>query len=98
MLSTGPAAGLFAIEILVNCPGGGWRTLSEWEALFATAGQFSDGFVLESKFGPCIFSSPGPCWLLKKRALLATFELQCFDCLLSLSHNSESNDEVRHLV
>lgn len=34
----GVSPGLFAIEILVNCPGGGWRTLSEWKTLFATAG------------------------------------------------------------
>jgi hypothetical protein len=33
-----PGAGLFAIEILAQCPGGGWRTLSEWKTLFATAG------------------------------------------------------------
>jgi hypothetical protein len=31
-------AGLFAIEILAQCPGGGWRTLSEWKTIFATAG------------------------------------------------------------
>ncbi len=31
------AAGLFAIEILAQCPGGGWRTLSEWKDIFATA-------------------------------------------------------------
>ena len=30
------AAGVFAIEILAMCPGGGWRTLSEWKDLFAT--------------------------------------------------------------
>lgn len=29
-------AGVFAIEILAMCPGGGWRTLSEWKDLFAT--------------------------------------------------------------
>lgn len=34
----GGCAGLFAIEILAQCPGGGWRTLSEWKAIFATAG------------------------------------------------------------
>ena len=28
-------AGLFSIEILAMCPGGGWRTLSEWKAMFA---------------------------------------------------------------
>lgn len=31
-----PYAGVFAIEILAMCPGGGWRTLSEWKDLFAT--------------------------------------------------------------
>jgi hypothetical protein len=25
---------LFSIEILAMCPGGGWRTLSEWKAMF----------------------------------------------------------------
>jgi hypothetical protein len=34
----GVAPGLFAIEILAQCPGGGWRTLSEWKTIFATAG------------------------------------------------------------
>jgi hypothetical protein len=33
----GVAPGLFAIEILAQCPGGGWRTLSEWKEIFATA-------------------------------------------------------------
>ena len=28
--------GVFAVEIFAMCPGGGWRTLSEWKALFAT--------------------------------------------------------------
>jgi len=32
-------AGLFAIEILAQCPGGAWRTLSEWEELFGKAGM-----------------------------------------------------------
>lgn len=32
-------AGLFAIEILAMCPGGAWRTLSEWTALFQQAGM-----------------------------------------------------------
>lgn len=32
----GVAPGVFAIEILAMCPGGGWRTLSEWKELFAT--------------------------------------------------------------
>ena len=31
-------AGLFSIEILAMCPGGGWRTLSEWKAMFAKHG------------------------------------------------------------
>lgn len=30
--------GLFSIEILAMCPGGGWRTLSEWKAMFAKHG------------------------------------------------------------
>lgn len=30
------SAGIFAIEILAQCPGGGWRTLSEWKEIFAT--------------------------------------------------------------
>jgi hypothetical protein len=34
----GPA-GLFAIEILAQCPGGAWRTLSEWEAIFRDQGM-----------------------------------------------------------
>ncbi|KAF6265260.1 S-adenosyl-L-methionine-dependent methyltransferase [Scenedesmus sp. NREL 46B-D3] len=34
----GVAPGLFAIEILAQCPGGAWRTLSEWQALFSAAG------------------------------------------------------------
>jgi hypothetical protein len=34
----GVAPGLFAIEIFAQCPGGGWRTLSEWKTLFATQG------------------------------------------------------------
>lgn len=42
----GVAPGLFAIEILAQCPGGGWRTLSEWKALFDTA-----GFELKSMKG-----------------------------------------------
>jgi hypothetical protein len=29
---------LFAIEILAQCPGGAWRTLSEWQELFSAAG------------------------------------------------------------
>ncbi|KAK9820356.1 hypothetical protein WJX72_009378 [[Myrmecia] bisecta] len=32
----GVAPGLFAIEILAQCPGGAWRTLSEWETIFAS--------------------------------------------------------------
>jgi hypothetical protein len=32
----GVAPGVFAIEILAMCPGGGWRTLSEWKILFGT--------------------------------------------------------------
>jgi hypothetical protein len=31
-------AGLFAIEILAQCLGGAWRTLSEWQELFRAAG------------------------------------------------------------
>lgn len=31
-------AGLFAIEILAQCPGGAWRTLTEWEDIFDQAG------------------------------------------------------------
>lgn len=31
------AAGLFAIEIMAMCPGGAWRTLSEWKQLFQAA-------------------------------------------------------------
>ena len=31
-------AGLFSIEIFAMCPGGGWRTLSEWKAMFAKHG------------------------------------------------------------
>ncbi len=31
-------AGLFAIEILAQCPGGGWRTLSEWKKIFESQG------------------------------------------------------------
>lgn len=31
--------GLFAIEIMAMCPGGAWRTLSEWRALFREAGM-----------------------------------------------------------
>jgi hypothetical protein len=31
-------AGLFAIEIMAMCPGGAWRTLSEWKQLFNAAG------------------------------------------------------------
>lgn len=46
MFASGPShtasvcccAGLFAIEILAQCPGGAWRTLSEWQALFSAAG------------------------------------------------------------
>jgi cyclopropane fatty-acyl-phospholipid synthase-like methyltransferase len=34
----GVAPGLFAIEILAHCPGGAWRTLSEWKSLFNSAG------------------------------------------------------------
>lgn len=30
-------AGLFSIEILAMCPGGSWKPLSEWEALFTSA-------------------------------------------------------------
>lgn len=36
-------AGLFSIEILAMCPGGGWRTLSEWKVIFET-----QGYSLES--------------------------------------------------
>ncbi len=35
-------AGLFAIEILAQCPGGAWRTLSEWRAIFEAAGMQLD--------------------------------------------------------
>lgn len=31
----GLSAGVFAIEILAQCPGGGWRTLKEWKTMFA---------------------------------------------------------------
>ncbi|BDA43824.1 probable mitomycin biosynthesis 6-O-methyltransferase [Coccomyxa sp. Obi] len=34
----GVAPGLFSIEILAMCPGGGWRTLSEWKTMFAKHG------------------------------------------------------------
>jgi len=34
----GVAPGLFAIEILAQCPGGFWRTLSEWEDIFERQG------------------------------------------------------------
>jgi len=30
-------AGLFSIEIMAMCPGGSWKPLSEWEALFTEA-------------------------------------------------------------
>ena len=30
--------GIFAVEILAQCAGGGWRTLSEWETLFGSQG------------------------------------------------------------
>lgn len=33
------ATGLFSIEILAQCPGGAWRTLSEWEIIFKQAGM-----------------------------------------------------------
>jgi hypothetical protein len=33
-----PFPGLFAIEILCQCPGGAWRTLSEWEDIFGSQG------------------------------------------------------------
>ncbi len=39
-------AGLFAIEILAQCPGGGWRTLSEWQEIFG-----SQGYQLEDSKG-----------------------------------------------
>ena len=26
------------MEVMAQCPGGGWRTLSEWETIFATVG------------------------------------------------------------
>ncbi len=42
----GVAPGLFSIEILAMCPGGGWRTLSEWKTIFAT-----QGYSLESAAG-----------------------------------------------
>jgi hypothetical protein len=29
---------LFAIEILAQCPGGAWRTLSEWQDIFQGQG------------------------------------------------------------
>jgi hypothetical protein len=29
---------LFAIEILAQCPGGAWRTLSEWQDIFTAQG------------------------------------------------------------
>ena len=32
-------AGLFAIEIMTMCPGGAWRTLTEWKELFLAAGM-----------------------------------------------------------
>lgn len=35
--------GLFAIEILAMCPGGSWRTLSEWKDIFG-----SQSFKLDS--------------------------------------------------
>ena len=35
-LLTPPTAGVFAIEILAQCPGGGWRTLNEYKELFAS--------------------------------------------------------------
>jgi SAM-dependent methyltransferase len=35
----GVAAGLFSIEILAQCPGGAWRTLSEWETIFKQSGM-----------------------------------------------------------
>jgi SAM-dependent methyltransferase len=38
----GVAPGLFAIEILAQCPGGAWRTLSEWRAIFEKAGMQLD--------------------------------------------------------
>lgn len=30
---------LFAIEILAQCPGGAWRTLSEWQDIFTGQGM-----------------------------------------------------------
>ncbi|GAQ85000.1 O-methyltransferase family protein [Klebsormidium nitens] len=39
----GVAPGLFAIEILAMCPGGSWRTRSEWEEIFG-----SQSFKLDS--------------------------------------------------
>ncbi|KAK9836012.1 hypothetical protein WJX81_006289 [Elliptochloris bilobata] len=42
----GVAPGLFAIEILAQCPGGGWRTLGEWKAMFGAV-----GFCLQALHG-----------------------------------------------
>jgi hypothetical protein len=45
-LFPGGDAGLFAIEILAQCPGGGWRTLNEWKAMFGAV-----GFCLQALHG-----------------------------------------------
>ncbi len=39
-------AGLFAIEILAQCPGGGWRTLNGWKTMFGAV-----GFCLQALHG-----------------------------------------------
>ena len=50
-------AGLFSIEILAMCPGGGWRTLSEWKAMFAKHGyQLEDTKLVGANMSLMVWS------------------------------------------
>ncbi|CAL5227239.1 g10163 [Coccomyxa viridis] len=53
----GVAPGLFSIEILAMCPGGGWRTLSEWKTMFAKHGyQLEDTKLVGANMSLMVWS------------------------------------------
>lgn len=53
----GACAGLFSIEILAMCPGGGWRTLSEWKTMFAKHGyQLEDTKLVGANMSLMVWS------------------------------------------